>query len=377
MAPILPNVLYVDAVSNAVVDPRSINRGADPPAFTKLSLEKPFVSYSAEFTELLGQNPSLRVVAQEDSYPFAHEAGVWIPSRREVYFTSNQFQQHKNEGKQKQIRISRLLIDKEKDNGCYEWENMWTLPKILTPNGATNYKGGVLLCCQGQGDTPGSLVLMELESHRSQPLLNNFYGRPFNSPNDVVIYPLDGSVWFTDPNYGHVQGLRSVKMLPNQVYCFDPKNGSVRVVADGIHKPNGISFSFDNRTCYITDTQIYNGVGGTSHDAAATIYAFDIVKSPHSLITSAPYTLVNRRVFAYADCGAPDGIKCDTKGNVYAGCIDGIHVWNCDGVLIGKILIKGGVANFCFTDPGRMFLFNENKIYEANIAAVGALNTAL
>ncbi len=29
--------------------------------------------------------------------------------------------------------------------------------------------------------------------------------------------------------------------------------------------------------------------------------------------------LVNRSFFAMADSGAPDGIKCDTEGNVYAG----------------------------------------------------------
>ena len=34
----------------------------------------------------------------------------------------------------------------------------------------------------------------------------------------------------------------------------------------------------------------------------------------------------NRRVFAYADTGIPDGIQLDTKGNVYASCGDGVHV---------------------------------------------------
>lgn len=35
---------------------------------------------------------------------------------------------------------------------------------------------------------------------------------------------------------------------------------------------------------------------------------------------------MNRRVFAYADTGIPDGIQLDTKGNVYAGCGDGVQV---------------------------------------------------
>ena len=27
-------------------------------------------------------------------------------------------------------------------------------------------------------------------------------GKPLNAPNDVVVHPNDGSIWFTDPGYG-------------------------------------------------------------------------------------------------------------------------------------------------------------------------------
>ncbi len=68
-----------------------------------------------------------------------------------------------------------------------------------------------------------------------------------------------------------------------------------------------------------------------------------------------------------ADNGIPDGIKCDTAGNVYSGCGDGVNVWNSDGILIGKILIEGGVANFCFGEPGEMFILNQNKFWVAHL----------
>jgi len=73
-------------------------------------------------------------------------------------------------------------------------------------------------------------------------------------------------------------------------------------------------------------------------------------------------------MFAMADTGAPDGIKCDSKGNVYSGCGDGLNIWAPTGELIGKIVIPGGVANFCFGRPGEIFLFNETKFYVANIS---------
>ena len=94
----------------------------------------------------------------------------------------------------------------------------------------------------------------------------------------------------------------------------------------------------------------------------ATIYAFDICS------ISGGVFLTNRRVFAYAAVGFPDGIKCDVFGNVYSGCGDGIEVWNPAGSLIGRILVDGGVANFCFGKDGELFLANEQKLWRVQLA---------
>lgn len=85
--------------------------------------------------------------------------------------------------------------------------------------------------------------------------------------------------------------------------------------------------------------------------------------------------MINRRLFAFADVGIPDGIKCDTDGNVYSGCGDGVNVWSPGGVLLGKILVPGGTANFCFGKPGTMFLLNEHRLYRVDMdkKVVGAL----
>jgi len=61
------------------------------------------------------------------------------------------------------------------------------------------------------------------------------------------------------------------------------------------------------------------------------------------------------------------GIKCDLQGNVYSGCCDGVNVWNAGGKLIGKIIIPGGVANFCFTRKGEMVLLNETRFFVVKI----------
>lgn len=64
-----------------------------------------------------------------------------------------------------------------------------------------------------------------------------------------------------------------------------------------------------------------------------------------------------------ADTGIPDGIKCDTSGNVYSGCGDGINVWSPGGCLLGKILLSRGVANLCFGQPGELFALNEHFLW--------------
>lgn len=69
-----------------------------------------------------------------------------------------------------------------------------------------------------------------------------------------------------------------------------------------------------------------------------------------------------------ADNGVPDGIKTDKAGNVYSGCGDGIHVWSAGGVLLGKILIPGGVANFCFCRPGEIMALNETRVWQVTLA---------
>jgi gluconolactonase len=63
------------------------------------------------------------------------------------------------------------------------------------------------------------------------------------------------------------------------------------------------------------------------------------------------------------------------EGNVYCGCLDGINVWSPGGVLLGKILIPGGVANFCFCRAGEIMALNEHRLWKIQLAdtAVGAL----
>ena len=65
------------------------------------------------------------------------------------------------------------------------------------------------------------------------------------------------------------------------------------------------------------------------------------------------------------------GVHCDARGNVYAGCGDGVHVWNPAGTLIGKIYLGTGVANFQFAGPNGLVMCAETQLYYATLNVSG------
>ncbi|KAL3449944.1 hypothetical protein BJX65DRAFT_20217 [Aspergillus insuetus] len=311
-----------------------------------------FITYQPAFKDIIGENPKLELILQNKTYPFAHEAPVYIPDNGDVFIVGNY--QTKTGGQP--IQISKI----RSKNDVYVREQIF--PDIPMANGAVNYKDGVLFASQGTVERPSALIYMNPEPpYSTEVILDSFNGRRFNGLNDVVIHS-DGSIWFTDPTYAYDQGFAPKPDLPHQVYRFDPETGSVRVVADGLGQPNGLAFSPDESILYVTDTDSHRGNGDNSPERAATIYAYDVATYAES-----PF-LINRRVFAYADNGIPDGVKVDTNGNVYSGCGDGVHVWSAGGDLLGKIKLPDVSANLCFAEAGEMYILNEYRVWKATLS---------
>lgn len=265
------------------------------------------------------------------NYQFAHEAGAYDERTNSIYFTANW-------QTSRPVKIHRVDVETCEVEECHF--------DVVNANGACPYKDGILFCAQGSRNGGAGLIYVEPSTGRHEVIVDSFGERPFNSPNDVIV---DDGIWFTDPKYGYDQGFRPKPVLPCLVYRL---TDHLQVVEDSLMMPNGIC-KFKN-TMYITDTGMVRADEPdtmTWHpEGPATIYAYDVVDG-----------LRNKRIFARVDCGVPDGIKCDATGNVWTGCGDGIHVFNTRGKLIGKVLIPGGVANFCFT-PGKIWVMNEYKL---------------
>jgi gluconolactonase len=124
------------------------------------------------------------------------------------------------------------------------------------------------------------------------PLVTEYGGKRFNAPNDVAVKS-DGTVWFTDPNYGAGQ-LQAGRF----VYRCHPTNGNatVTIVATGFDQPNGLCFSPDESKLYVADS------GGPHH-----VRVFDVL--PNN-------TLTNSRVFTVINPGVPDGMRTDASGRL-------------------------------------------------------------
>ncbi len=148
------------------------------------------------------------------------------------------------------------------------------------------------------------------------------------------------------------------------VYRYDPQTGQLSVVADSFVKPNGLVFSPDESVLYVTDSGANQEADSYYINKLHHIIAFDMLEGRH---------LINQRLFAVITPGFPDGLKVDSRGNVYASSFSGVQVFNPLGDLIGEINLPGTV-NFTFDGPGHniLFIMADDAIWAAVLATARA-----
>jgi gluconolactonase len=182
-------------------------------------------------------------------------------------------------------------------------------------------------------DKLGRLVVCEQSERRvtrterdgsTTVLAASFRGKSLNSPNDVVVKS-DGTIYFTDPNYGirpeeqeqEVQG----------VYRLSPDGNDISLVADNFARPNGLAFSPDEKKLYIDDSERRH------------IRVFN-VQDDGSLSGGAVFHDMNA-----ATPGAPDGMKVDVDGRIYCTGAGGVWVFDSDGNHLGTIVTPEKPSN--------------------------------
>jgi gluconolactonase len=316
-----------------------------------------FEGYDPEFEAVAGDGARLALVAETD----AHEGPVYIPGEDALYFTTVPRAPRGPAGAPR-AAIRRLALQGLAFPA--DPSRLSTVPApVHMPNGmALGHDGRLVVCEQGTRSAPARISRVDPSTGRADTLVDSWRGLRLNSPNDVVVRG-DGTLWFTDPSYGHRQGFRPEPEGGDYVYRFDPGSGRLSVVADSFAKPNGLAFSPDERTLYVTDSGANIEPGSYHVDQPHHVIAFDVLDGRH---------LGPGRLFAVTTPGFPDGIKVDRAGRVYVSASSGVQVFNPVGDLIGQIRLPGTV-NFTFGGPGGQVLYitTDAAVWAAVLATTG------
>jgi gluconolactonase len=207
----------------------------------------------------------------------------------------------------------------------------------LGPNGLTFDGAGHLIICQH-----GDRRVARLEADRSfATVVGRFEGRRLNSPNDVIVKS-NGDLYFTDPPYGF-EGADE-KVSPKElafagVYHRDGK-GVVHLLTKELKFPNGIAFSPDEKTLYVSN----------SDPDRAIWMAFDV--KPDGGVEPGRLLFDATAMVKAGKKGLPDGMKIDTHGNIFGGGPGGVVVLTPAGKHLGTIVTGEPTANVAFGDDG-------------------------
>ncbi|MGD9921801.1 MAG: SMP-30/gluconolactonase/LRE family protein [Pseudorhodoplanes sp.] len=311
-----------------------------------------FIIHREAFRAVLGDD-FRRVMLIETN---AHEGPVYVDSEHALYFTTVPEPGPKN------IAIKRLALTGTEFPFRAQALDTVRFPSNMANGMTLDRDGRLVICEQGTRETPARISRMDIKTGSVGTVVDHWRGLRFNSPNDVVVKN-DRTIWFTDPNYGELQGFKGAPEVGAFVYRHDPKTGETAVIADSFNKPNGLAFSPDESVLYITDTGANQAPGTYFVGLPHHVRAFDVHEGRH---------LRNERLFAVVSPGAPDGIKLDAEGRVYTSSATGVQVFTPDGDLLGEIRAPG-VANFTFGGRGNdvLFILGDTQIWQARLKVAG------
>jgi gluconolactonase len=266
-----------------------------------------------------------------------------------------------------------LLFSAVRENIVYEWNGKDTPVAWLTPSGYTDTavrngengsnglaldKDGKLLLCQS-----GNRQVVRMDAALDSPLpkfivlANNYQGKKFNSPNDLVADSRN-NIYFTDPIYGLPQGEKDpTRELPFEGVYKISSSGKLSLLIDSIPHPNGIALSPDEKILYVG-----------SSDQHTKWYAYHLdekgdIQSGGIFLDGDPLTEK-----ANVKTGA-DGFKTDNSGNIYSSGPDGINIISPTGKLLGLIRIYNKrTSNCCFNETKDvLFITSDDRVLKVNL----------
>lgn len=263
-----------------------------------------------------------------------------------------------------------LLVSDVPQNTVYKWTKSNGKEIFLKPSGYTQSiprggeigsnglaltNDGRLLICQ-HGDRKISIMDASFKSPKPLfiTLAKDYKGKKFNSPNDMAV-SRTGAIYFTDPPYGLEKNMADpLKEMPYQGVFKVSKSGKVSLLTDTITRPNGIALFPDQKTLLIAN----------SDPQKPYWYLYDIDSK----------CLKNGRIFFNAKPlietgkGMPDGLKIDSKGNVFASGPGGIWIFSKTGEVLGKIKVSPVASNCALSeDETTLFITADDHVLKIKL----------
>lgn len=244
-------------------------------------------------------------------------------------------------------RDGSLLFSDVPRNAIFRWKEQTGVRRLLSPSGYTGSApfpgrepGSNGLAFDGQGRLVfcqhGDRRIARLEPDgRTTTLASRYEGRRLNSPNDLVLRR-NGELWFTDPPFGLPGGFGDPqKELPFQgVYRLAP-DGTLSLATRELEAPNGIGFSPDERTLYVSNAR----------NSRPVWVAFEVGADGR---LGPGHEFADARAFVRPGEGVPDGLEVDARGNLFAAGPGGVHVFASDGTRLGRIVTGVPTGNVAF-----------------------------
>lgn len=220
------------------------------------------------------------------------------------------------------LRDGSLIFSDIPADTIYRWKEGQDVTVFRKPSGNANGnvldREGRLLTCEH-----GGRRVVRLEKDGTLTVVaERFEGKRLNSPNDVVVHD-NGTIYFTDPPYGIRENQRELDF--NGVYRLDPK-GVLHVVDRTMDRPNGIALSPDGKRLYVADT------------ARGHLKVFPVQPGGE---TGEGKVFVDLKA---PGRGAPDGLRVDREGTIFATGAGGVHVVRPDGTSLGVIQVPDAPA---------------------------------
>lgn len=247
-----------------------------------------------------------------------------------------------------------LLLSDVPRNRVLRWTAERGLEVALAPSG---YSGAVPFAGREPGsnglafDAEGRLVLCQHGDRRIarlEPdgalttLAERYAGRRLNSPNDLV-FAADGGLYFTDPPFGLPDTFDDPgKELPFQgVYRLGP-DGRLTLLVDDLRAPNGIDFSPDGRTLYVSSQEADRAVW-----MAYPVRPDGSVGAGRLLAEAADWS---------GQPGVADGLVVDRAGHLFAAGPGGVHVFAPDGTRLGILATGVPTGNLAWGEDGLLYI---------------------